>query len=331
MLFLVGAQKAGTGSLYRVLTQNSSIDVGSVKEPEALLVRSDPAAVDRWYRSIYEKSSAARYRLDASTSYMLSQTVRERILERYADASILALVRDPVARVYSGFLQMKKDPRRGEGRSFREIVQAMPVGLSSSDVCLAEDELLKRAERKGLIDPSYFDAGYLQRERGAPADVHYDPEDRLWAYRYFAHSMYSVHLPRWQGSFGKRYLAIGFSLLKDRPQAVSDRVSEFLGLPAVPVAEAAREPMNVTLVPRGETSALVVSVGRRIRRRLEAMESLRDPLRSAVNHLKPLLIGRLVARPTALDASDRAALAEICSSEYAWWESEGRGDVLGDW
>ena len=121
-LFLIGAHKAGTTSLYEMLVRHRSIWGPDLKEPGFFsLLGADPSVAARdEYLSRYSPSACpsskdARYRIDGSTSY--SQTVRYPwvvpSISRLApgDVRFVYLVRDPIERMRSGYLQLRSEPR----------------------------------------------------------------------------------------------------------------------------------------------------------------------------------------------------------------------------
>lgn len=112
-LFLVGAPKCGTTSLYEYLRQHPAIyfpfdekDYARVKEPnhfcpELEILESD-AIKDRCaYLDLYGGSAGARWRGDASTNHLFSATAAERIKEFCPDARILIMLRPPLEQMRS--------------------------------------------------------------------------------------------------------------------------------------------------------------------------------------------------------------------------------------
>ncbi|MGH8126821.1 MAG: sulfotransferase family protein, partial [Gammaproteobacteria bacterium] len=107
-LFLVGAPKCGTTSLYEYLRRHpqiffpfSSDDYGRVKEPnhfcpELEILEKDAIKARKGYIDLYRGSERARWRGDASTNYLFSETAAERIKRFCPDARILIMLRPPV-------------------------------------------------------------------------------------------------------------------------------------------------------------------------------------------------------------------------------------------
>ncbi|HEX4348391.1 MAG TPA: sulfotransferase, partial [Vicinamibacterales bacterium] len=133
--FIVGAAKSGTTSLYHQLDQHPAIFMSPIKEPcffapevaeytEASreFVKADAAALrayldgpltakrDRgivlaWddYLTLFRNANGARAVGEASVSYLSSSAAAENIYARASQARILALLRDPAARLFSQY------------------------------------------------------------------------------------------------------------------------------------------------------------------------------------------------------------------------------------
>lgn len=112
-LFLVGAPKCGTTSLYEYLRRHPQIffpfnddDYARVKEPnyfcpELEILEKDAIKDREDYLDLYRGSEHARWRGDASTNYLFSKTAAERIKRFCPDARILVMLRPPVDMMHS--------------------------------------------------------------------------------------------------------------------------------------------------------------------------------------------------------------------------------------
>jgi hypothetical protein len=128
-LFLVGAAKSGTTSLYGCLSQHPAIFMAPMKEPH-YFSRIAPSpelapffphvASRREYLRLFETSGQEPMCGEASTSYLWSSEAPHRIRQVAPDARAIAILRDPVQRAFSHFLN---DVREGfETRSFEEAI-----------------------------------------------------------------------------------------------------------------------------------------------------------------------------------------------------------------
>lgn len=104
--FIVGAAKAGTTSLARYLSQHPEIHVPAFKEPNYFLADfglKDAAA----YEALFRNGKGARFRGDASTTYLYDPGTPERILEAVPDAKIIVILRSPPDMAYSFWRYMR--------------------------------------------------------------------------------------------------------------------------------------------------------------------------------------------------------------------------------
>lgn len=153
--FIVGAPKAGTTALYHYLDQHPQIYMSAIKEPHffaaefreenfeaeirplisrdargtrkflsgAMRQKRFGGIVADWkdYVRLFANANRASALGEASVCYLWSPTAPERIADRFPDAKILAVLRDPSDRAYSQYLHGV-----GNGAirwSFREHIQ----------------------------------------------------------------------------------------------------------------------------------------------------------------------------------------------------------------
>lgn len=96
---IIGAQKAGTTTLFDILAQSPDIDTADVKEINFFGFRFDKG-VD-WYHSQFH--GQGKVRLDASPQYLHMPEVAEQIEDTLPSARLVCLVRDPIARAVSNY------------------------------------------------------------------------------------------------------------------------------------------------------------------------------------------------------------------------------------
>ncbi len=108
-LFIVGAPKCGTTSLYEYLRRHPQVyfphaeeDYARIKEPNHLCPELDIAETDAIrdrdaYLALYRDGAHARWRGDASTNYLYSPCAADNIKQLSPDARILIMLRPPVA------------------------------------------------------------------------------------------------------------------------------------------------------------------------------------------------------------------------------------------
>ncbi len=111
--FVIGAQKAGTTSLWAFLKEHPDVFVPPMKETNFLFPH--PGALDRglaWYESLYELAGPAARRGDFSPGYTMFpqfRAVPERAAALVPDARIVYMIRHPVERMVSAWRQTATD------------------------------------------------------------------------------------------------------------------------------------------------------------------------------------------------------------------------------
>ena len=129
---VIGAAKSGTTSLYHYLKQHPQVYVSPIKETNffAYEERPDlraegahgrarfPVKTMEEYTALFAAVTDQRAIGDVSPLYLESPVAAERISEHIPDAKLLAILRNPIERAYSGYLMHVRDG--GERRSFDE-------------------------------------------------------------------------------------------------------------------------------------------------------------------------------------------------------------------
>jgi Sulfotransferase domain len=200
---IVGAQKAGTTTLYTQLTSHPSVLPALRKEAHYL--DEPPRPLDH-YRAFFPRRSAmaaaaqrtgAARTGEATPFYLLHPAAPARLRAAAPDAKVIAILRDPVARAISGYHHAVR--MRDEHR---------PIEIALDP---ARDELVAPD-----ADVGWFDAA--------------DCPARLRGY--LARGRYVEQLERWYAAFpGEQVLVLETSEL-DSGVALATAL-DFLGLPAV--------------------------------------------------------------------------------------------------
>jgi hypothetical protein len=131
--FIVGAQKAGTTSLYQYLSQHPQVYMSPRKEPHFFEGmhseyrrpgrRSTPVSTLAEYQALFEDASDQRAIGEASASYLYSPRSPGLIKDSVPDARIIVILRNPADRAYSNYLYCVQVGREPLG-SFDEALQA---------------------------------------------------------------------------------------------------------------------------------------------------------------------------------------------------------------
>ena len=116
--FIIGAPKAGTTSLSEYLSEHPQAFVAPQKEVY-FFSRFWDNGVD-WYRDQFRKAGDARAVGEATPTYMYRDDALTRMAELVPEAKLVAILRDPVDRLYSDYWYLLP---LGEKRTFEEVVR----------------------------------------------------------------------------------------------------------------------------------------------------------------------------------------------------------------
>jgi hypothetical protein len=195
---IIGAQKAGTTSLYDYLVEHPDVLPAAAKEVHYFDLRYAKGL--NWYRGHFPPRAMKGDRLtgEASPYYLYHPLAPARTRELLPDAKLVVLLRDPVDRAYS---QHNHETVLGnETLPFWEAIQA-------------EESRLAGEEERILAEP-----GYMSYAHGHHA--------------YLARGRYAPQIERWLAHFDRaQFLFLRAEDLFQDPAAVYARTLEFLGLP----------------------------------------------------------------------------------------------------
>jgi hypothetical protein len=203
---IVGAQKAGTTSLWAYLNEHPQIELALTKEMSFFDIHYQRGA--SWYRMHFPikpdssvSTTPERRTLtgESSAYYMFHPLAANRLAELVPSAKIICLLRNPVDRAFSHY--QLKCRRRQEWLPFEEAIAA-------------EEERLAGEEQK------------LRSVKGYYSESH----DR---YSYLARGRYLEQLVRWQQVFpAEQLLIVESGELFKHTDEVYQRVLRFLDLPS---------------------------------------------------------------------------------------------------
>jgi hypothetical protein len=201
---IIGAQKAGTTSLFQTLSSHPGIAGAAGKEVHFFDYNFQRG--ERWYRAHFPTVLArwsGRFKLagEASPFYVFHPLTPARVAQFAPQAKLIVLLRHPVERAYS---------------HYHHQVRLGLEPLTFVEALDQEAERLIGEFEKLLADATYYSFNYQN-------------------YSYLARGMYADQLTRWFRFF-PRYQ---FLILKSEdyyadPEPVVARVLEFLDLPAGP-------------------------------------------------------------------------------------------------
>jgi DNA-binding TFAR19-related protein (PDSD5 family) len=121
---VIGAQKAGTTSLYHYLKQHPEIYMSPIKEPHFFAVEGaapdfrgpsprNPLTITdlEAYRALFAGVSGETAIGEASPSYLGNPKAPNRIRHYIPEAKLIAILRNPVERAFSAYLHRVRDDR----------------------------------------------------------------------------------------------------------------------------------------------------------------------------------------------------------------------------
>jgi hypothetical protein len=195
---IVGAQRSGTTSLYRYLTEHPAVTAPVRKEIQYFTLHNRRG--DGWYRAHFPFEGRGRVTFEATPYYLFHPAAPVRAAQTVPSAKVIALLRDPVARAFS---QWQHNASRGAER------------LGFEAALDAEAERLAGESERLVADPTYR------------SDPH-----RLWSYT--ARGEYADQLQRWFEHYPRQQvLVLRSEDLYERPGQTYARALQFLGLAPV--------------------------------------------------------------------------------------------------
>lgn len=316
---IAGAQKAGTTSLYSMLSQHPDVFMSDPKEP-GFFVRGfdDP---ERWqtlkrpgkggnpgslasvrqgiftleeYSRLFESDNArrARHRGEASTPYLPSPYAARRIAQTCPGVRIILSLRDPVMRAYSAW-----------GYNYSR-------GIEVNDTF----------------------------EEAIEHELSGNREDWMWGWRYLYSGCYFNHVERFLKEFPRdRVLIFKFEDFRRDPTATFARVCSFLDIPPCEITNGVRA--NRTTHHRNPVIARLRSVFTRPGSMKAFGAALPRPFRDRFRKRVVSIIDRFGDRPPPLAdrtseflaayfAEDTAALEELVGLDLSEWRSASRTNEL---
>jgi hypothetical protein len=201
---IVGAQKAGTTSLYSYLRRHPGIS-GPFWKEVSFFDRHYARGI-AWYRGHFptvarHAYAKGRHELDlivgeASPSYLFHPLAPERVAALLPDVRLIALLRDPVERAFS---------------HYNHEVALGREALSFEDALAREEERMRGELERMEADQRYFSAAW-------------------WTHTYLARGRYVEQLERWLAVFPReRLLVLASEKLSTDPGDTYARALEFLG------------------------------------------------------------------------------------------------------
>ncbi|MGO4855240.1 sulfotransferase domain-containing protein [Phaeovulum sp. W22_SRMD_FR3] len=205
--FVLGVQKAGTTSLFDLITQHH--DVTPPRTKEISYFDRYYGKGERWYRGNFQQGATVTG--EATPDYLYLDEARRRIVaDMPGGTKFIVLLRDPVARLLSHYFHAR---RLGyETLHVMDALEAEPQRIGAEGELLAGHPLEHRTQRSAF---SYFDRG------------NYAAQLEKW-FEHYPRAQFHIET-------AERFFA--------EPLAVAAEVFDFLGLP--PCAGIDATPKNI--------------------------------------------------------------------------------------
>lgn len=141
-LYIAGAAKCGTNSLFEQLKKHPKVFFPELKEPHYFATpppvgakKASGAGPDMYccgdqsrYLRLYEGAGGATVIGDASVSYLWDENAPRRIQEVCPGAKIIVILRDPVIRAHSQYLNSRRDRVEPESSFFKALQLELKQG-----------------------------------------------------------------------------------------------------------------------------------------------------------------------------------------------------------
>jgi hypothetical protein len=149
---LIGAQKAGTTSLYEYLRSHPDIFMPTYKEPNFFVAEYNWNRGLEWYKQWFTPAGGAQAIGEASTRYTMypvHRGVPERIATTLSEPRLIYIVRDPIERMVSHYLHLVA---KGTTRSpLERALLEDPVYLNNSRYGLQLSRYLSDFPRERIL------------------------------------------------------------------------------------------------------------------------------------------------------------------------------------
>lgn len=155
-VLVIGAQRAGTSSIYRYLGSHPDVSPSLRKEVEYFSTRMSMG--ERWYRAHFPLVGRPRVAFEATPDYLLHPKAADRASDHIPDLKAVVMLRDPVTRAFSQYGHQRRLGK--EPMSFIEALEAEPTRIGSDLDRLSED-----IDYPGIGVRIH---GYMERGRYAP-------------------------------------------------------------------------------------------------------------------------------------------------------------------
>lgn len=145
---IIGAAKAGTTTLYEYLLRHPQVYMSTPKEPEFFARDENYAKGIEWYADLFKEADAQKICGEASTIYTrypVFPKSPERIAQVMADVKLIYIMRHPVDRAYSHYVQRIKTGQNTKTKL--EVTQTFEQAIDAQkDLFIDSSNYIKQIE-----------------------------------------------------------------------------------------------------------------------------------------------------------------------------------------
>jgi hypothetical protein len=203
-LFILGAAKCGTTSLYNIVSRHADIQVSSVKEPSFFCSYFQDVSNPIGYFSLFD--DRRKWRVDSSHVYLTNPESPQILSRLFPQARFILILRDPVKRTHALYRHMRRY-LHGDGQPYEPI----PDFQSAVQV----------------EDARYHSPQFWRECRQYP-----------WNFFYWRSSLYGEQIERYLQLFPRdQFLVLSMAQLARDPHDLCRKIAGFLELDAAPLLD----------------------------------------------------------------------------------------------
>ena len=135
-LLIIGAQKAGTTSLYEYIKQHPDVYFSEIKEITYFVVDKYYQKGIEYFHSFFSKYSSEKIIASSYVHMLPSLDAPERVLEYNKDMKFIIMLRDPVSRAYSAYNYAKQNGWENDNISFIDSLESESMRKNNNQIDL---------------------------------------------------------------------------------------------------------------------------------------------------------------------------------------------------
>lgn len=196
---IIGAQKAGTSSLFYYLEQHPSI--GRTLKKEIHFFNKYYFRDLKWYKAFFEtKKNGKKIFGEATPDYLFHPNAAERVKKHFPNVKLIVMLRDPIERTISNYY-MELNRKRETALTFKEALEQ-------------EEIRIQNINEECFNDPKYFNFN-------------------RYYFSYKGRSKYYDQIEKWLQYFPKsQFIFIKSEDFFEKPKLILDKVHSFLKIPS---------------------------------------------------------------------------------------------------